>query len=223
MDTPATQTDGDRARIGAVRIFILNDHALLRQGLRDLLEHHGFEIVGESGSAAEATRLIHILEPELVLLDDRLSDGTGIEVCRGLRATAPHVKCLILTSRDEHHALRAAVLADATGYVLMQVGDKDSIVNSVRSVIAGKQLLLPGVRERVADSLYATASAAWLKSMTAVERNVLAFMARGFTNKQIGQEMTLADDAVAACVSSVLHKLGFRRRGQAMQRPFGYT
>jgi len=221
MDTPATRTDTVRAPIEAVRIFVLNDHALLRQGLRDLLEHHGFEIVGESGSAAEATRLIHVLEPELVLLDDRLRDGTGIEVCRGLRATAPHVKCLILTSRDEHHAVRAAVLADAAGYVLMQVGDKDGIINSLRSAIAGKQLFMPGVRERVADSLYATASAAWLKSMTGTERSVLAFMARGLTNRQIGQEMTLPDDAVAACVSSVLQKLGFRRRGQALPVPFG--
>lgn len=219
METPATPQDAVGAPNEAVRVFILNDHALLRQGLRDLLEHHGFEIVGESASAAEATRLIHVLEPDLALLDDRLGDGTGIEVCRGLRATAPHVKCLILTSRDEHHAVRAAVLADAAGYVLMQVGDKDGIINSLRSAIAGTQLFKPGVRERVADSLYATASAAWLKTMTVTERSVLAFMARGLTNRQIGQELTLPEESVTASVSSVLQKLGFRRRGQVLPVP----
>ncbi|WP_457948850.1 response regulator [Pseudarthrobacter sp. alpha12b] len=202
-----------------VRIFILNDHKLVRQGLRDLLEDEGFEIAGESGSAAEATRLISSLKPDLAVLDDRLPDGTGIEVCRQLRSAVPDVKCLILSSWDEHQAVRAAVLAGASGYVLKQVGGINELVNGIRSAAAGSSLFQPGVRERVAESLYAAASAAWLNSLTGRERDVLARMARGLTNLQIGQDMRLPEEEVAVCVSSVLQKLGFRRRGQLIPVP----
>lgn len=202
-----------------VRIFILNDHKLVRQGLRDLLEDEGFEIAGESGSAAEATRLISSLKPDLAVLDDRLPDGTGIEVCRQLRSAVPDVKCLILSSWDEHQAVRAAVLAGASGYVLKQVGGINELVNGIRSAAAGSSLFQPGVRERVAESLYAAASAAWLNSLTGRERDVLGRMARGLTNLQIGQDLRLPEDEVAVCVSSVLQKLGFRRRGQLIPVP----
>lgn len=202
-----------------VRIFILNDHKLVRQGLRDLLEDEGFEIAGESGSAAEATRLISSLKPDLAVLDDRLPDGTGIEVCRQLRSAVPDVKCLILSSWDEHQAVRAAVLAGASGYVLKQVGGINELVNGIRSAAAGSSLFQPGVRERVAESLYAAASAAWLHSLTGRERDVLGRMARGLTNLQIGQDLRLPEDEVAVCVSSVLQKLGFRRRGQLIPVP----
>ncbi|BCW81881.1 response regulator transcription factor [Arthrobacter sp. NicSoilC5] len=219
MNTPAAPPDESWSAILPLRVFILTDHEMVRKGLGDLLEHFDFDVVGESGSAAEARRLIHVLQPDIVVLDDRLPDGTGIEVCRDLRSTAPEVRCLILTGWDEQHAVRAAVLAGASGYVLKRIGDSDALIDCIRSTAAGISPIGPGVRERVAESLYATASAPWLKAMTRTERNVLALMARGLTNPQIGQEMVLPDAAVAAHVSSVLHKLGFRRRGHLIPAP----
>jgi two-component system, NarL family, response regulator DevR len=219
MHTPATPRDEFSLRSRPVRIFILNDHEPVRRGLRDLLENEGFAIAGACGSAAEASRLIPILKPDLAVLDDRLPDGTGIEVCRNLRATAPGVKCLILTSWDEQHAVRAAVLADASGYVLKQVRDNSELLNGIRAAAAGSSLFPPGVRERIAESLYAASSASWLDSLSGRERNVLAFMALGLTNRQIGQELLLPEEAVVDCVSSVLQKLGFRRRKQLIPVP----
>ncbi len=219
MDTTAASPDEAQSPPLPIRVFILNDHKMVRQGLSDMLEHLGFEVVGDSGSATEALRLIHILQPDIAVLDDRLPDGTGIEVCRDLHATSPQVRCLILTSWDEQHAVRAAVLAGASGYVLKRIGDNEALVSCIRSAAAGIPTIRPAVRERVADSLYATASAPWLKVMTQTEREVLARMARGLTNRQIGQDLTLPDATVAGCVSSVLQKLGFRRRGQLVPVP----
>lgn len=219
MDTQAAPPDETRSSALPTRVFILNDHKMVRRGLSDLLEHHGFEIVGGSGSAAEAIQLIHVLQPDIAVLDDRLPDGTGIEVCRELRSAAPDVKCLILTSWDEQHAVRAAVLAGASGYVIKRIGDHNDLLHCIRSTAAGIPPIGPSVRERVAGNLHATASAPWLKDMTQTERTVLALMARGLTNHQIGQELTLPDATVAGCVSSVLQKLGFRRRGQLIPVP----
>lgn len=219
METPAEPRDVFQSPAGTARIFILNDHELVRRGLKDLLENDGFTIAGESGSAAEARRLIPSLKPDIAVLDDRLPDGTGIEVCRDLRATAPMVRCLILTGWDEQHALRAAVLAGASGYVLKQVRDNSDLLNRIRSAAAGASLFRPDVRERVAESLYAAAFASWLKGLSELERNVLAFMARGLTNRQIGQELMLSEDAVVGTVSAVLQKLGFRRRSPLIPAP----
>lgn len=219
MNTPADPTGGAAFPALPVRVFVLNDHEMVRRGLADLLEHAGFDVVGESGSAAEAARLIHILQPDIVVLDDRLPDGTGIEVCRNLRSTDPDVKCLILTGWDEQHAVRAAVLAGASGYVLKRIGDHDALINCLRVTAAGIQPMGPGVRERVAESLYATASAPWLTAMTRTERSVLALMARGLSNHQIGQELVMTEAVVGASVSAVLQKLGFRRRVHLIPAP----
>lgn len=214
MDTAATSANEVGSPAQPLRVFLLNSHELVRRGLRELLEEEGFEVAGEGGSAAETARLVPRLNPDVVLVNDRLTDDTGIEVCRSLRLTAPGVKCLILTSWDEQHAARATVLAGASGYVLKQIGDNYELFNGIRSVAAGRSLLGPGVRERLSESLYAIASAVWLAPMTGQEREVLAFMARGLTNRQIGQRMALPDTEVAACVSAVLEKLGFRRPGR---------
>ncbi|MFF1883466.1 response regulator [Pseudarthrobacter sp. NPDC058196] len=219
METPAAPRDVFRSPTGPARIFILNDHEPVRRGLRDLLENDGLAVAGESGSAAEASRLIPRLNPDLAVLDDRLPDGTGIEVCRDLRTTAPDVRSLILTGWDEQHAARATVLAGAAGYLLKQVRDHKELLSRIRRAAAGDALLTPEIRDRVAESLYAASSAAWLKSLTDLERNVLAFMARGLTNRQIAQEMRLLDDAVTVSVSSVLQKLGFRRRNHLVPVP----
>lgn len=213
MDVSVTPGDEVRTEVLPVRVFILNDHELVRQGLRDLLESEGFKIVGEGGSAEEGRDLISALQPDVAVLDDRLPDGTGIGLCRDLRSTAPEVKCLILTGWDEQHAVRAAVLAGAAGYVLKQIGNNE-LANAIRSAAAGHSLIPPGVRKRVADGLYASAAAPWLETMTPRERSVFAFMARGLTDRQIGQEMFLPGQKVEDCVSSVLEKLGFRRRNR---------
>jgi len=219
MDTPTAPPDGAQSPALPIRVFILNDHKMVRQGLGDMLEHFGFEVAGDSGSATEAVRLIHVLQPDIAVLDDRLPDGTGIEVCREIRSSAPDVRCLILTGWDEQHAVRAAVLAGAEGYVIKRIGDNTALVECIRSTAAGIPAIWPGVRERVAESLYATASAPWLKVMTQTERDVLALMARGLTNRQIGQDLMLSEATVAGYVSSVLQKLGFRRRGQLIPAP----
>lgn len=219
MNTPAEPPNESWSASLPIRVFILNDHEMVRKGLGDLLQHVGFDVVGESGSAAEARRLIHVLQPDIVVLDDRLPDGTGIEVCRDLRSSAPEVRCLILTGWDEQHAVRAAVLAGASGYVLKRIGDHDALINCLRVTAAGIQPMGPGVRERVAESLYATASAPWLTAMTRTERSVLALMARGLSNHQIGQELVMTEAVVGASVSAVLQKLGFRRRVHLIPAP----
>lgn len=214
VDTPATPRETMRSPVQPIMIFILNDHRLVRQGLRDLLEEEGFEVAGENGSAAEAIRLVPVLKPGIVLVDDNMPDGTGIEVCRNLQSTAPDVKCLILTGWDEHHALQTAVLAGAAGYVLKQLGDHNRLSSRIRSAARGCPPLPSEVRESVGESLYASPGARWLDTMTPQERTVFSLMAHGLTNRQIGQEMLLPDTTVASCVTSVLDKLGFRRLPQ---------
>ena len=213
MESPLVPSNGVLTPAAPLRVFILSDLDLARQGLRDLLTDNGFEVAGESGSAVEAVRLVSLLQPDLALLDDRLTDSTGIEVCRDLRSAAPGVKCLILTGWDHEQAVRAAVLGGATGYIVKQIGDTRDLVDGIHSA-AEQSLRKPGMRERVAESLYATATAPWLNDMTLSERKVFAFMARGLTNRQIGREMLLSEKVVRDCVSSVLEKLGFRRRSR---------
>jgi len=209
MKTPVTPRDQVRSGATPVRVFILSDHSLVRQGLKDLLEHEGFQVTGEGGSAEEARRLIPALNPDVAILDERVPDGTVIEVCRDLHSTAPIVKCLILTGWDEQHGVRAAVLAGASGYVVKRAGDNEGLVNCVRAAAAGRSLLEPRLRQLVAESLSAAVGALWLEAMSVQERKVFTLMALGLTNRQIELEMAVSPDTVARCVSSVLQKLGF--------------
>jgi len=133
--------------LGQVRVFILDDHELVRQGLKDLLEGEGFLVVGESGSAAEATRRIPALHPDIAILDGRLPDGTGIEVCRDVRSLDPRLRCLILTSYDDEQALRGAVLAGASGYILKQIRS-DDLLAGIRRAAAGESCLILGWSSR---------------------------------------------------------------------------
>jgi two-component system response regulator DevR len=197
-----------------VRIFILDDHELVREGLRDLLEHEGFEVVGVSGSAVEATRRIPALKPDVVVLDGRLPDGTGIEVCRDVRSIDPGLRCLILSSYDDDHALRGAVLAGASGYLLKQIGNNE-LVEEIRRAAAGEQLFAPGIVERMLEAIPEAPTDPRLGSLTPQEKKVLSLIARGLTNRQIGEEMFLAERTVKNYVSSLLAKLGFERRTQA--------
>jgi DNA-binding NarL/FixJ family response regulator len=198
-----------------IRVFILDDHELVRQGLRDLLEHEGMEIVGESESAHEAARRIPALKPRVAVLDGRLADGTGIEVCREVRSVDPHIRCLILTSYDDEQAMRAAVLAGAAGYVLKQIRSHD-LANAIRRAAAGESLFAPGIKESVVSGLtHEDISDPLLDTLSPQERRVLHLIGQGLTNRQIGEELFLAEKTVKNYVSSLLAKLGFERRTQA--------
>lgn len=214
MDRASTGPEGAASERGPIRVFILDDHELVRQGLRDLLADEGFEVVGETGSAAEATRRIPALQPDISVLDGRLPDGTGIEVCRDVRSIDPDLRCLILTSYDDEQALRGAVLAGASGYVLKQIRSND-LVDGIRRAAAGETLFEPGVEERVIEGLSEVPTDPRLESLSAQEKKVLALIGHGLTNRQIGEELFLAEKTVKNYVSSILAKLGFERRTQA--------
>jgi DNA-binding NarL/FixJ family response regulator len=199
-----------------VRVFLLDDHEVVRRGLRDLLESAGLEVVGEAGTAAQAIARIPALRPDVCVLDARLPDGSGIDVCREVRSIDPTIRALILTSYDDDEALFAAIMAGAAGYVLKQVGG-DDLVEAIQHVAAGRSLLDPAVTTRVLERMRtgATDEPEELASLTDQERRVLALIAEGLTNRQIGEQMFLAEKTVKNYVSSLLSKLGLERRTQA--------
>jgi two-component system, NarL family, response regulator DevR len=199
-----------------IRVFLLDDHEVVRRGLRDLLEGEGdIEIVGESGTAREATARIPALRPDVAVLDARLPDGSGIDVCRDVRSTDPSIKALILTSYDDDEALFAAIMAGAAGYVLKQIGAGD-LVDSVRRVAAGQSLIDPQLMARVLERVRnGPPEHEELAGLTDQERKILALIAEGMTNRQIGERLFLAEKTVKNYVSSILSKLGLERRTQA--------
>jgi DNA-binding NarL/FixJ family response regulator len=199
-----------------IRVFLLDDHEVVRRGLADLLQADGeIEVVGESGSAVEATARIPALRPDVAVLDARLPDGNGIDVCRDVRAVDPSIKGLILTSHEDDEALFAAIMAGAAGYVLKQIRGTD-LLDAVRRVAAGQSLLDPAITARVLERIrHATEEPKELKALTDQERRILEFIAQGLTNHEIAQRMFLADKTVKNYVSSVLAKLGLERRTQA--------
>ncbi len=199
-----------------IRVFLLDDHEVVRRGLRDLLESEGdVEIVGESGTAAEATARIPALRPDVAVLDARLPDGSGIDVCRDVRSVDPAIKALILTSYDDDEALFAAILAGAAGYLLKQVGGSD-LLDAVRRVAGGQSLIDPSLTARVLDRLRnGPAEHQELATLTEQERKILMLIAEGLTNRQIGERLFLAEKTVKNYVSSLLAKLGLERRTQA--------
>ncbi|BCW48292.1 response regulator transcription factor [Arthrobacter sp. StoSoilB13] len=198
-----------------IRVFILDDHELVRRGLQELLESEGFEVVGMSGSAEEATRRIPALHPDVAVLDARLPDGTGIEVCRDVRSVDPRLNCLILTSYDDEQALRGAVLAGAAGYILKEIGGTD-LLGALRRAARGESLFDESVKARIIKGLTEPKRLdPRVASLTPQERRVLEYVGQGMTNRQIGEEMLLAEKTVKNYVSSLLAKLGFERRTQA--------
>ncbi len=199
-----------------IRVFLLDDHEVVRRGLAELLQNEGdIEVVGESGSAPEAARRIPALRPDVAILDARLPDGNGIDVCRDVRAVDPGIKGLILTSYEDDEALFAAIMAGASGYVLKQIRGTD-LVDAVRRVAAGQSLLDPAVTARVLERIRTgIEEPKELKALTDQERRILEYIAEGLTNHEIAQRMFLADKTVKNYVSSVLAKLGLERRTQA--------
>lgn len=200
-----------------VRVFLLDDHEVVRRGLRELLESEGdIEVVGEAGTASSANARIPALRPDVAILDARLPDGSGIEVCRHIRSVDPNIRAIILTSYDDDEALFAAIMAGAAGYVLKQVTGQD-LLAAVRHVAAGASLLDPHVTERVMQRLRDgnDSEPDELKSLTAQERRILELVAEGLTNRQIGERLFLAEKTVKNYMSNILAKLGLERRTQA--------
>ncbi|SCL31266.1 DNA-binding response regulator, NarL/FixJ family, contains REC and HTH domains [Micromonospora inyonensis] len=197
-------------------MFLLDDHEVVRRGLADLLTSSGdIEVVGDSGSAQEATRRIPALRPDVAILDARLPDGNGIDVCRDIRAVDSSIKGLILTSYEDDEALFAAIMAGAAGYVLKQIRGTD-LVDAVRRVAAGQSLLDPAITTRVLDRIRSgVEQPRELQSLTEQERRILEYVAEGLTNREIAGKMFLAEKTVKNYVSSVLAKLGLERRTQA--------
>ena len=199
-----------------IRVFLLDDHEIVRRGIAELFEPEaGIAVVGEAGTAAEALRRIPAVRPDVAVLDARLPDGSGIDVCRDIRSAHPEVRCLILTSYDDNDAIFAAVMAGASGYLLKQIRGT-SLVEAVRQVAAGKSLLDPTVTERLLARLREGAPRDdRLASLTEREREILSLIADGLTNRQIGERLFLAEKTVKNYVSGVLAKLGMQRRTQA--------
>lgn len=199
-----------------VRVYLLDDHEIVRRGLRELLElEEDIDVVGESGSAEEAIRRIPALRPDVAILDARLPDGSGIEVCRQMRAVDPTIVGLILTSFDDEQALVAAVLAGAAGYLLKDIHGQD-LVETIRAVARGERLIDDAAVTQVQESLATTSSAdPRLRSLTPQERRILALVAQGLTNRQIGAELFLAEKTVKNYITAMLAKLGMERRTQA--------
>ena len=199
-----------------IRVFLLDDHEVVRQGLRALLESGGdIVVIGESGLAQEAAARIPALRPDVAVLDARLPDGSGIEVCRTIRSVDPAIKALILTSYDDDEALFAAIMAGAAGYVLKEITGQD-LIGAVRQVAAGNSLIDPALTARVLERVRnGPGTAPELADLTEQELKLLALIAEGLTNRQIGERMFLAEKTVKNYVSSILAKLGLERRTQA--------
>lgn len=199
----------------AIRVFILDDHELVRRGLTEVLEAEGFEVLGATGSAEDATRRIPALRPDVSILDARLPDGTGIEVCRDVHSVDPSLPCLILTSYDDDQALRGAVLAGASGYVLKLIGSTD-LLSKIRRAAAGESLFDPALKAGILASLADPAvQDPRLARLSVQERRVLTLIGEGLSNREIAAVMFLAEKTVKNYVSSILAKLGFQRRTQA--------
>ncbi len=199
-----------------IRVYLLDDHEIVRQGIRTLLDAAGgIEIVGESGSAVEASHRIPALRPDVAILDARLPDGSGIEVCREVRAVDESIHALILTSYDDDEALFSAIMAGASGYVLKEIRSS-ALVDAIRHVAAGHSLIDPSLIERVLERVRnPVTTAPELAQLTQQEMTLLGYIAEGLTNRQIGEQMFLAEKTVKNYVSGLLAKLGVERRTQA--------
>jgi len=199
-----------------IRVYLLDDHEVVRRGIKDLLEGEGdIVVVGESGLAQEAARRIPALRPDVAILDGRLPDGTGIDVCREIRSQDPSINALILTSYDDDDALFSAIMAGASGYVLKQIRGND-LIDTVRRVAAGQSMLDPAVTAQVLDRLRSgPKSDPALDQLTAQELKILELIAQGMTNRQIAGSLFLAEKTVKNYVSSMLAKLNLESRTQA--------
>src|SRR5262244_2680658 len=212
MSSDRTSSDDQTS----IAVFLLDDHEIVRRGVRELLEAEpDIVVVGEAGTAASALARIPALRPDVAVLDVRLPDGDGVTVCRDIRSTMPEVACLMLTSFGDDEALFNAIMAGAAGYVLKQIRGTD-LVGAVRAVASGASLLDQEAASRVMRRMRDQAVADDpLAALTGQERRILELIGEGLTNRQIGERMFLAEKTVKNYVSSLFAKLGMERRTQA--------
>ena len=208
----AEQADGK----AGIKVFLLDDHEIVRRGVKELLETEpDITVIGEAGTAASALARIPALRPDVAVLDVRLPDGDGVTVCREIRSRMPEVACLMLTSFGDDEALFDAIMAGAAGYVLKQIRGTD-LVGAVRTVASGESMLDPEAASKVMARMRDQASHADpLAGLTGQERRILELIGEGLTNRQIGERMYLAEKTVKNYVSALFAKLGMERRTQA--------
>jgi two-component system, NarL family, response regulator DevR len=201
---------------GLIRVFLVDDHEIVRRGVKNLLESEGdIEVVGEAATAAAAKDAILELRPDVCVLDANLPDGSGIDVCREVRAVDPSIKGLILTSYDDDSAISAAILAGAAGYVLKQI-EGSSLVSGVRLVASGHSLIDPAVAARVVEQVqFHRRSLDLLTDLTPQQSKILFLIAEGLTNRQIAERLFLAEKTVKNHVTGLLSRLGVQHRTQA--------
>jgi len=210
--------EGDRLMtdLEPIRIFLLDDHEIVRRGIAELLDAvPGFEVVGEAGRAQQAVARVLAVKPDVAILDARLPDGSGIDVCREIRSALPQTYCLILTSYDDEEAVLASVLAGASGYVLKEVRTA-GLVDAIRQIAQGRSLIDPAVIAQLMERIKTgSPTDRRLAGLTERERDVLDLIADGLTNRQIGERLFLTEKTIKNYVSSLLSKLGMQRRTQA--------
>jgi DNA-binding NarL/FixJ family response regulator len=201
-----------------LRLLLVDDHEVVRQGLAALLARRpAFQVVAEAGTVAEAVAAARRFRPDIVVMDVRLPDGTGIEACRDIRAEMPETRVVMLTSYPDEEAVLAAIMAGASGYLLKQIRGRD-LVEALESIGRGASLLDPAVTERVLERVRRIASGEGrdeLAELTSQERKILMLVAEGKTNREIAAEIFLSDKTVKNYVSSILSKLNLQRRAQA--------
>ncbi|MEU9044791.1 MULTISPECIES: response regulator transcription factor [unclassified Kitasatospora] len=200
-----------------VKVFLLDDHEVVRRGVHDLLDAEpDLTVIGEAGTVEQALARVPALRPDVAILDMRLPDGDGVTVCRELRSRMPELACLILTSFDDEEALLDSIMAGAAGYVLKQISGTD-LVSAVRTVASGQSMLDPGATTRLMARLRgeSTQRTPDFPQLTDREREILALIGEGLTNRQIGQRLYLAEKTVKNHISRLLAKLGVERRVQA--------
>ncbi|MFD8688046.1 response regulator [Streptomyces sp. NPDC059651] len=203
---------------GKITVFLLDDHEVVRRGVHELLSvEDDIEVVGEAGTAADALVRIPATRPDVAVLDVRLPDGSGVEVCREIRSQDESIHCLMLTSYADDEALFDAIMAGAAGYVLKAIRGNE-LLNAVRDVAAGKSLLDPVATARVLERLRDGKRGRdddKLAGLTDQERKILDLIGEGLTNRVIGERLHLAEKTIKNYVSSLLSKLGMERRSQA--------
>jgi len=209
-------TEGATSR--PLRLLVVDDHEVVRQGLVSLLERReGFQVVAQAGTVAEAIDAAHKYQPDLIVMDVRLPDGSGIEACREIRSDHPQIRVVILTSYPDEEAVFASIVAGASGYLLKQIRGRD-LVAALEAVGRGESLLDPAVTEKVLERVRRIASGTYtdeLAQLTRQEQKILLLIAEGKTNKEIAAEIFLSDKTVKNYVSSILAKLNLQRRSQA--------
>jgi two-component system response regulator DevR len=198
-----------------IRVFLVDDHEVVRRGIADMINAEpDLEVVGEASTARQAVARVAATVPDVAVLDVRLPDGSGIDVCRTIRSANPQVQCLMLTAYDDDEASYSAVLAGASGYVLKDIRGQH-LVESIRRVARGESLVQKAVTRKVVTELTGTAADSPASNLTTRERQVLELIAEGLTNRQIGDQLDLAEKTVKNYVSGLLAKLGMARRTQA--------